>query len=148
MPRTSFVATLKKAADMNAVGMVVPPEHVAALGTSRRPAVKVTINGYTYRSTVATMGGRFMVGVAAEHRAAAGVQGGDTVKVTLELDTEPRITPVPPDLKKALTAAKVMAAFDAAAPSRRRELVRGVEDAKTPETRERRIRKVVAALQA
>jgi Domain of unknown function (DUF1905)/Bacteriocin-protection, YdeI or OmpD-Associated len=128
--------------------MVVPLDHVAALGTSKRPAVKVTINGYTYRSTVAVMGGTFMVGVAAEHRTAAGVEGGDTVKVTLELDTEPRITPVPPDLAEALAKAKLTATFDAAAPSRRKEFVRGVEDAKTPEPRERRIQKVVVALQA
>ena len=148
MPKTSFTTKLKQAAGKNAVGIVVPPEHVAALGTSKRPAVKVTINGYTYRSTVAVMGGTFMVGVAAEHRAVAGVEGGDTVKVTLELDTEPRVTPVPPDLAKALAKAKLAAAFDAAAPSRRKEFVRSVEDAKTPETRERRIQKVIDALQA
>ena len=147
-PRASFTATLKKAKDMNAVGIEVPPDAVAALGTSKRPAVKVTLKGYTYRSTVAVMGGRFMVGVAAEHRAAAGVDGGDTLTVTLELDTEPRVTPVPADLKAALVKAKVRAAFDAAAPSKRKEWVRQVEDAKTPETRERRIRKVVDALKA
>ncbi len=72
MPKTSFTTKLKQAAGKNAVRIVVPPEHVAALGTSKRPAVKVIINGYSYRSTVAVMGGTFMVGVAAEHRTAAG----------------------------------------------------------------------------
>ena len=147
-PRTAFTATLVKAKDMNAVGIVVPPEAVAALGTSKRPAVTVTIGGYSYRSTVAVMGGRFMVGVAAEHRAAAGVDGGDTVTVTLTLDVEPRVTPVPADLKAALTKAKALAAFEASAPSKRKEWVRQVEEAKAADTRARRIAKVVEALTA
>jgi len=70
------------------------------------------------------------------------------VKVTLELHTEPRITPVPPDLAKALAKAKLTAGFDTAASSRRKEFVRSVVDAKTPETRERRIQKVIATLHA
>lgn len=146
-PTVSFVATLLQAAGKNAVGIVVPPDAVAALGSSRKPSVTVTLNNYTYRSTVATMSGRFMVGVAAEHREAAGVKGGDTLKVTLTLDTEPRIVALPADLKRALVKAKALPTFDASAAWKRKEFVRRVVDAKTPETRVRRIAKVVAALQ-
>src|SRR5438445_5998830 len=84
-----------------ATGIEVPAEVVSALG-SKRPAVRVTLNGYTYRSTVASMGGRFMVGVSAKVREAAGVAGGDEVDVTLSLDTEPREVVVPSDLTEAL----------------------------------------------
>src|SRR5204863_7601491 len=87
-----------------AVGIQVPDAVVAALGSGRRPPVRVTINGYTYRSTVAVMGGVYMVGVSAEHRAGAGVAGGDEVDVDLELDTAPREVEVPADLAAALDA--------------------------------------------
>lgn len=146
--RTTFTTTLLKATDMNATGIVVPPDAVAALGTSKRPAVQVTLNGYTYRSTVAVMGGQFLVPLAKAHREAAGVAGGQKVKVTLELDTAPREVTVPADLKSALTKGKVLKAFDASSFTKRKEWVRGVEEAKAPETRARRIAKVVEALQA
>ena len=81
-----------------ATGIEVPDEIVAGLGHGKRPPVRVTINGHTYRSTVAVMGGRFMVGVSAENRALAGVSGGDHVDVEIELDTEPREVAVPDDL--------------------------------------------------
>jgi hypothetical protein len=73
-----------------ATGIQVPEQVIEALGSGRRPAVKVTINGYTYRSSVAVLGGRYMVGVSAEHRAGAVVAGGDEVDVDIELDTAPR----------------------------------------------------------
>jgi hypothetical protein len=85
-----------------ATGFVVPEKVVASLGTSKKPAVRVTINGHTYRSTVATMGGRFMVGVSADNRVLASVAAGDTVEVALALDTAPREVTVPSDLAKAL----------------------------------------------
>jgi hypothetical protein len=87
-----------------ATGIRVPDEIVEALGSGRRPAVKVTINGYTYRSTVAVMGGDYMIGVSAENRGAAGVAGGDEVDVELELDTAPREVVVPEDFAAALDA--------------------------------------------
>ena len=83
-----------------AVGMVVPPEIVEALGAGKRPPVRITINGYSYRNTVAVMGGKFMVGVSAEHRAGADVKGGDEVEVGIELDTAPREVSVPADLRQ------------------------------------------------
>jgi hypothetical protein len=145
MPET-FVTRIHKHPTKNATGIIVPPEVVSALGKSKRPAVKVTLNGYTYRSTVATMDGRFMIGLSAENRKAAGLRGDEQLEVRLELDTEPRATEIPPDLKRALTKAKVLAAFEKAAPSRRKEFVRQVEDAKQPETRARRIAKIVDSL--
>jgi uncharacterized protein YdeI (YjbR/CyaY-like superfamily) len=108
--------------------------------------VRVTINGYTYRSTVAAMGGKFMVGVAAEHREKAGVEGGQIVEVTLDLDTSPREVDVPADLTQALQMAGVIESFEKLAFSRRKEHVRVINDAKTPETRQRRIDKTIDGL--
>ncbi len=128
-----------------ATGIEIPPEIIASLGTSKKPAVLVTLNGYTYRNTVAVMGGKFMVGVSAEHREAAGVKAGDTLDITLELDTAPRNVELPDDLAAALAAvAGARAAFDDSSPSKRKEFVRQVEDAKTEETRTRRIATVVS----
>ena len=87
-----------------ATGIEVPAEVVDALGAGRKPPVRVTINGYTYRSTVAVMGGAYMVGVSAENRAGAGVKGGDEIDVELELDTAPRELAVPADFAAALDA--------------------------------------------
>lgn len=146
-PKSTFTTTVRQATDMSATGIVVPPEAVAALGPGKRPPVKVTVNGYTYRSTVAVMSGKFMLPLAKVHREAAGVKGGDTLKVTLELDEAPREVAVPADLTAALTKAKVLKAFEASSFTNRKEWVRGVEEAKAAETRARRIAKVVATLQ-
>jgi hypothetical protein len=139
-----FITTLLKAEGKNATGISVPPAVVAALGSGKRPPVKVTLNGYTYRTTVAAYGEVFMLPVSQEHREAAGVKAGDQIEVTLELDQEPRTVDVPEDLAAALSAKPgAKAAFDALAFSRRKEFVRQVEEAKTQETRERRISKIV-----
>jgi hypothetical protein len=130
----------------NAAGIVVPEEVLTKLGSSRRPLVRVTIRKHTYRSAVAVMGGKFMIGVSAENRRAAGVQGGDEVEVTLELDLEPRTVEIPKDLKSALLEAGALEAFEKSAPSMRKEYVRQVEEAKAQETRERRISKIVEKL--
>ncbi len=128
-------------------GIKIPPEIVEGLGSGKKPAVKVTINGKTYRSTVAVMGGDYMVGVSAENRALTGTKAGDEVDVTLELDSEPRVYELPDDLAAALAAKPgATEAFHASAPSKRKEFVRQVTDAKTPETRERRIAKIVDQL--
>ena len=94
--------TILEATGKTTTGIVVPPELVEELGAGKRPPVRVTINGYTYRNTVAAMGGAFWVGVSAEHRAGAGVAAGDHIEVELELDTAPREVTVPPDLADAL----------------------------------------------
>ncbi len=133
--RTTILGTGKTAA-----GIEVPVEVVAALGPSRKPPVRVTINGHTYRSTVATMSGVFMVGVTNEFRRESGVAAGDTVDVDIELDTEKREVTVPPDLAAALAAdPAAQAFFDRLSYSNKRRIVIPIDDAKTPETRERRI---------
>ncbi len=130
-----------------ATGFQVPPEVVAALGSTKRPPVRVTINGYTYRSTVAPMGGVFMLPLAAEHRTAAGVAAGDEVDVDLQLDTAPREVDIPPDFAAALRGdADAQRAFENLSYSNKRRHVLDVEGAKTAETRQRRIDKAVAAL--
>jgi len=106
--KVTFTAVLELAGK-TATGMTVPNDVVERLGAGKRPPVKVTINGYTYRNTIAVMGGRYMLSVAAEHRAAAGVSAGDKLKVTLELDTAERTLDIPADLAKALKAAKAKA---------------------------------------
>jgi len=132
-----------------ATGLVVPPEVVEGLAAGKRPAVRVTIGGYTYRSTVAVMGGRFMLPLAAEHRASSGVAAGDEVDVEVELDTAPREVAVPPDLAEALAAdPTAQQAFSGLSYSNQRRYVLGIEGAKTAETRQRRIAKAVAELAA
>ena len=128
-------------------GIVVPDEIVEALGAGRRPPVAVTINGYTYRSSIATMGGRSMVSLSAQHRAGAGVAGGDEVDVDIELDTAPREVTVPDDLAAALDAEPdARRTFDGLSYSNRSWHVLQVEGAKTDATRQRRIAKAVAML--
>lgn len=141
-----FTATLQLHGK-TATGIEVPPTTVAALGSGKRPAVNVTINGYTYRSTIAPMGGGFMLPVSAEIRAGAGVAAGDIVAVALTLDTAPREVTVPADLATALDVApEAQRAFEALSYSNKRAHVLSVEDAKTPETRQRRIAKVIETL--
>jgi uncharacterized protein YdeI (YjbR/CyaY-like superfamily) len=109
--------------------------------------VRVTINGHSWRSTVAVMGGRNLVGVSAENRAAAGVAAGDEIDVELVLDTEKREVEVPADLAAALAASPAAgAAFAALSYSNKSRHVLSVEGAKTDETRARRIAKAVADL--
>ena len=96
-----FRTTLKLAGN-TATGICVPEKVVTSLGTSKKPAVRVTIKGHTYRSTIAVMGGVFMVGVSAENRKAAGVAAGDELDVDIELDTAPREVTVPADFAEAL----------------------------------------------
>ena len=129
-----------------ATGIEVPESVVEALGSGKRPAVNATVAGYTYRTTVAPMAGRYWIPLAAEHRAGAGVEAGDRVQVTLELDTAPRTVEVPADLAAALDAAGGRAAFDALSYSNQRRHVLSVDGAKTDDTRRRRIDKVVAEL--
>ncbi|MGH2474864.1 MAG: YdeI/OmpD-associated family protein [Candidatus Limnocylindrales bacterium] len=133
--------------DKTATGIRVPDEVVESLGKGKRPPVKVTINGFTYRNTIAVMGGEYMVGVSAENRVGAGVAGGDTVEVDIELDTEPRTVAVPDDLAAGLDAVpEARRTFDALSNSNKGWHVLQVEGAKTQETRTRRIAKSVESL--
>ena len=133
--------------DKTATGIQVPEEIVTALGSGKRAKVLVTINGHTYRNSVAPMGGVYMVGVSADVRQAAGVAGGDTVDVDIELDTAPRVVSVPDDLVAALDATpEARRTFESLSYSNKSWHVLQVEGAKTDETRQRRIAKSVEAL--
>lgn len=132
----------------NNVGIPLTDEQIAEIGGGKRPPVRVVLNGYEYRTTVGVMRGLSLVPVNAATRAAAGVAGGEQHSVTVELDTAPRDIEVPEDLALALDAAGVRAAFDALAPSRRKEHARSVEEAKAADTRARRVAKVVEQLQS
>ncbi|MFI0873883.1 hypothetical protein C6W96_11555 [Streptomyces sp. CS149] len=131
----------------NNTGIEVPEDVVEALGAGKRPPVNVTVNGYAYRSTIAPMGGQYLIPFSSDKRKATGIGGGDAIEVELTLDTAPRTVEPPEDLAAALAAAPGAAeAFAALAPSRQKAHVASVEGAKTDATRERRIAKVVAEL--
>ena len=132
--------------DGNNTGIEVPPEILEELGAGKRPPVNVTVNGFAYRSTVASMGGRYLIPFSSDKRAATGLEGGDPITVELSLDTAPRTVDVPDDLATALADAGVRPAFDALAPSHQKAHVTSVEGAKAAETRARRIAAVVAKL--
>ena len=131
-----------------ATGIRVPAEVVAGLNAGKRVPVTVTINGYTYRTTIAPYTEASFVPLSAENREGAGVRAGEVVDVDIEHDTAPREVTVPADLAEALEAAGVRAGFDALSFTRRKEFVVGVESAKKPETRRARIERAVAELSA
>ena len=132
----------------NTAGIQVPEEIIEQLGAGKRPLVRVTLHSYTYRSAVAVMDGKYMISFSAEHRKAAGVQGGEEADVTLELDLEPRTVQLPDDLQQALSGAHALDAFEKSAPSMKKEYVRQVEEAKAQDTRARRIARIVEKLSA
>lgn len=141
----TFSTTIRQ--DGNNTGIEIPEEVVLALGAGRRPPVVVTVNGYAYRSTVAVMGGAYMVSLSAAHRAASGLAGGDTVEVDVELDTAPRTVEVPSDLAAALDAdPAARATFDGLSNSNKGWHVSQITGAKTDETRQRRIAKSIDML--
>jgi hypothetical protein len=130
-----------------ATGIEIPAKIVEALGAGKRPPVSVTLNGYSYRSTIAVMGGKYMVSVSAAVRAAAQVAAGDQLSVSLQLDLAPREVPVPPELQKALEQhATAKARFDQLSYSKKRLCTEPIERAKTADTRLRNVDKVIAAL--
>ncbi|MEU9674541.1 YdeI/OmpD-associated family protein [Streptomyces parvus] len=131
----------------NNTGIEVPEDVVEALGAGKRPPVNVTVNGYAYCSTIAPMGGQYLIPFSADKRKATGIGGGDAIEVELTLDTASRTVEPPEDLAVALAAAPGAAeAFAALAPSRQKAHVASVEGAKTDARRERRIAKAVAEL--
>ncbi len=134
------------AAGKTAAGIEVPAKVVAALGSSKRPPVRATINGFTYRSTVAVMGGKFMLGVSNEVRKSAGVAAGDTVDIDLELDAAAREVELPADFAAALNRdAKAKKFFAGLSYSKKLRLVIPI-DVKNAEVRKERIAKTVAML--
>ncbi|GAA3256543.1 YdeI/OmpD-associated family protein [Nonomuraea helvata] len=130
-----------------ATGFEVPAEVVEGLGAGKRPSVTVTINSHTYRSTVAPMGGRFMLPLSAENRQGAGVSAGEEVEVEVAIDAAPREVEVSADLAEALERApEARKFFESLSYSRKRRYVLQIEGAKKPETRQRRVADTVAKL--
>lgn len=130
-----------------ATGINVPAEVMEALGGGRRPAVKVTMNGHTYSSTIGTMRGVAKIPLSAENRKAAEVKAGDEVDVEVELDDSPREVAVPDDLAQALHGdEEAERFFEGLSPSRKKAYVSWIEQAKKTETRERRVTQAVTEL--
>ena len=133
--------------DGNNTGIEVPADVVEALGAGKRPPVVVNVNGFSYRSTVAPMGGKFLIPFSAARRQDSGIRGGDAVEVDLTLDTAPRTIEVPADLMAALDASpKAASAWESLSFSNRKAHVEAVAGAKAAETRTRRIAAIVAKL--
>jgi Bacteriocin-protection, YdeI or OmpD-Associated/Domain of unknown function (DUF1905) len=139
--------TTIQSAGKTATGIEVPPDVVEALGAGKKPAVRVTLAGYTYRSTVASRSGRFLIGVSADVREQAGVAAGDDVDVELELDTAPREVDLHPEFAQALDAEpEARRFFDGLSYSQRRWFAEPIGSAKSEETRQRRIAKALERL--
>ena len=132
----------------NNTGIEVPADVVAALGAGKRAPVVVNVNGYEYRSTVAPMGGKFLLPFSAQRRKESGIKGGDAIDVEITVDTAPRTVEVPDDLQAALDASPAAAAaWEMLSYSQRKAHVTSVRGAKAAETRARRIAKVTATLE-
>lgn len=146
---TTFATTLW-ASGPNTTGIQVPEEIVTGLGRGKRVPVVVTINGtYQYRSTIAVMGGQFLVSVSAEHRKGAGIAAGDPIQVALEVDDAPREVAVPDELATALAAdPSAHAAWQKLSYSQQRQHALAVEGAKAAETKARRVSKIIDTLRA
>ncbi len=128
-------------------GFVVPDEVVEALGAGRRPKVAATVKGHTWRTSIASMGGRYLLAASAAVREAAGIAAGETHTLTVEVDTAPRTVEVPEDLAAALAGSPVAAtAWGDLTYSQQRRHAESVLAAKKPETRSRRVAAVVEAL--
>jgi actin-like ATPase involved in cell morphogenesis len=131
----------------NNTGIEVPEDILVKLNGGKKPLVIVSLNNYTYSSAIAKMGDKFLISLSAENRKNANVKGGDTLAVELELDTAPRTVEIPADFKKVLEKNKVAKAnFDKLAPSKKKALVLSINDAKTEETKQRRIEKAMTTL--
>jgi hypothetical protein len=148
MPETkkqSFTTTILQIG--NNTGICVPEDVVERLGAGKRPPVNVTVNDFTYRNTIAVMGGKFMIGVSADIRNKTGIKGGDKVTVQLELDTQPREVSLPSDFKDALDKnIKAKKFFEELSYSNKRRYVLPIDDAKTQATRQKRIEKAIIDL--
>jgi len=134
-------------AGKTATGIEIPAKIVESFNAGKKPPVRITINGYTYRNTVAVMGGVYMVGVSAQHRKGANIAAGDTIEVTITLDTDPRVVEVPAELAELLkknSAARQY--FDSLSNSKKKGITLPITDAKTAETRNRRLEKAISLL--
>jgi hypothetical protein len=141
-----FTTTLRKFGTNN-TGVEVPEEVLIRLGRGRRVKVVATVNGYTYRTSVAPAMGLILMPFSSEHRKATGLTGGEAIEVDLVPDDGPREVEVPADLAAALADAPAAAAFfDGLSYTNRKAYVTSIEEAKKAETRAARIAKVVERL--
>jgi Bacteriocin-protection, YdeI or OmpD-Associated/Domain of unknown function (DUF1905) len=132
-----------------ATGITVPPDVIESLGAGKRPAVLVTINGHSFSTTIGSMKGLFKIPISAERRGLIGAEAGAMLSVSVVLDDAPAEIGVPADLAKALAADKGAAEFFAGLTgSQRKGFIVPIEDAKTADTRQRRVEKAVDALKA
>lgn len=139
----TFETTLT--ASGNNTGIVVPNFVLEQLGRGKLPPVLVSVNGYEYRSTVAVMGGRSLIGVSAAVRAATGLKGGDSISVMLRVADTPREVKVPADFAAAMGDQEpARRFFDGLSNSLQRYHVDNINAAKSPETRQRRLDKSVS----
>lgn len=139
--------TTKIAQFGNNTGIIVPENILESLGAGKKPPVVITLNNYTYRSTVASMGGQYLVSLSAEHRKNAKVAGGDKVEITITLDTEPRTVELPLDFKKVLDKNKIAKSnFEKLSYSKKKAIILSITDAKTEETKLKRIDKALSTL--
>jgi uncharacterized protein YdeI (YjbR/CyaY-like superfamily) len=133
----------------NATAVEIPTDVMRTLGSSPRPLITVTINGHTWRSRVAKMYGQYLVGISAANRTASGIAEGEIIEIDLKLDTEPRVVSEPSDLAKALNEyPEARATFDRLPYGLKRKHVSSIEEAKTPEVRQRRIAKLVKTMRS
>ena len=131
----------------NNTGIEVSEKILDELGAGKRPLVIVTLNGYSYHSAVGKMGDKFMISLSAEHRKKANINGGDTVEVSIDLDTAPRTVEIPADLQKTFDRNKIAKSnFKKLAPSKKKAIVLSINDAKTEETKIKRIDKAIEQL--
>ena len=141
----TFKVTIVRNGSICYIPLTFDPKPV--FGTLRAP-VKVTLNGYTFRSTIAAMGGPPCIPFRRSHREAAGLEGNETLNVRLDLDTETRTVKPPPDLAKALKTASLWERWQELSYTHQREHAEAIADAKKPETRVRRIERALQMIRA
>lgn len=142
--QTSFKTTIQSFG--NNTGIVVPPENLDELKSGKNPPVEVHVNEYIYQSTIASMGGKYLIPFAKEHRERSGYKGGDSVSVTLVLMSKNRDLLLPDELSKAIESNQLVESFDAQSYSVRKEFIRRVVDAKKAETKDMRIQQIIDEL--
>jgi bifunctional DNA-binding transcriptional regulator/antitoxin component of YhaV-PrlF toxin-antitoxin module len=144
--KQTFKTLLLKADGMDATGIKLPFDIEVVWG-SKRVKVKALINGVEYRGSAVRMGGEYWMGVPKAFRDAAGIQAGDHIEVTMERDEEPRTVTPPDELLSAIADAGLQTAWDSQNYTNQKESARSVAEAKSTETRAKRIEKVIAMLQ-
>ncbi|MBC7888308.1 MAG: DUF1905 domain-containing protein [Ferruginibacter sp.] len=131
----------------NNLGIEVPETVIEQLGAGKRPPVIIEIKNYTYKSTVGVMGGKFLIPLSSEHRKKVQVSGGETVEINLSLDKEPRTVELPKAFSDKLKSNKTAKAFfDMLSPGNKMKIVTLLETAKTEETLNRRLEKIIMDL--